>query len=109
MRVWSLAKVRLRDAVWLVVAGAGGIGAVVAGVGLIEALVQGYLQDGSAASRLATAGFSAAGLMGALWITAGAWRRTSWGCRLPPGPEGECVRHGEHCNATPPTRAGTRR
>lgn len=49
--------------------------------------------------RIASVGFALGYLAAASWVTAGAWRRTVWGCPLS-NPEQGCPRHGSRCAAS---------
>lgn len=85
------------DYLWVLLAVATGIAALLSVFDLIDAVAALGSSDLGMGHRIAPLLFAVAYLAPLGWISVGAWRRTVWGCRLAPTSDGACPRHGYRC------------
>ncbi|MBW3662349.1 MAG: hypothetical protein KY469_04540 [Actinobacteria bacterium] len=93
------------DYLWAVLAVVAGIAAGMSVVMVLNSVASLGSSDLSVWGRIAPVGVALGYLAALSWVTAGAWRRTVWGCRLS-NTEKDCPRHGSRCAASLGARGG---
>ncbi|MDP8960825.1 MAG: hypothetical protein M3N32_04315 [Actinomycetota bacterium] len=88
---------RASDYLWALLAAAAGIAAALSVFDLINAFAALASSELDAWHRIGAPLLAVGYLAALLWVSLGAWRRTVWGCRLPPTTDGVCPRHGSRC------------
>jgi len=96
-------KANASDYLWAVLAVIAGVAFGSSVVKVFDVLASLGSSELSIWGRIASVGFALASLAALSWVTAGAWRRTVWGCRLSNTEQG-CPRHGSCC---PTSRGGS--
>lgn len=97
MRLLSLLRVRLTDAVLLVVTAVAAAEAILLVITLGSALLDVTATGLSGWQDAADVGLPALWIAGLAWISLAAWRRTTWGCRGELDDRGACRRHRGYC------------
>jgi heme exporter protein D len=86
------------DYVWAAVATVVAVVALVSAGSLVNAVVA-PVTDATLGllDRVVSPLFALGWFAAYVWVAAGAWRRTVWGCLLPASAESGCPRHGFRC------------